>query len=277
MKLIPRLAKRTMKFFFHSRYRLARWTRKSRFFGDFVEKVAFENDDIIVIPKDGVVRSRNIEMNIDIPDAGDRTVLPSDAVKSVLRKMDGIFIMNFCICRRSNPCEDYPVDHGCIFLGEGIRNIPPEFGHVATPEEADAYLDECADLGLVHIMGRNKLDRLWLSTGRKNRLMTICNCCPCCCLWNMTRDISEGIGGAFKRMDGVEISADTEKCIGCGMCQDICFTKAVKIVDGKCTIDDSQCRGCGRCAERCPKDAITITYDESKVESEAERIASLFA
>jgi Fe-S-cluster-containing hydrogenase component 2 len=61
------------------------------------------------------------------------------------------------------------------------------------------------------------------------------------------------------------------------MCQDICFTKAVKVVGGKCTIEDSQCRGCGRCADRCPQDAITITYDEQKVESEAERIASLFA
>ena len=277
MKFIPRLTKRTMGLFFNSRYRLARWTRKSRLFGGFVRKVAFDNDDMIVLPRDDVARSKRVEMDIDIPDAGDRTVLPSDAVKAVFRKMDGIFIMNFCLCRKSNKCEDYPVDHGCIFLGDGIRNIPPEFGRIATPEEADAYLDECSELGLVHIMGRNKLDRLWLSTGRKHRLMTICNCCPCCCLWNVTRDISKDIGDAFKRMDGVEVSVDTGKCIGCGMCQDICFTKAVRIADGKCTIDDAQCRGCGRCADVCPQEAITVTYDEDKVESEAERIASLFA
>ena len=136
---------------------------------------------------------------------------------------------------------------------------------------------ECSELGFVHIIGRNKLDSIWLSTGDKKDLMTICNCCPCCCLWNMTRNISDEIGSLFKRMEGVTVTLESDKCIQCGSCSEICFTKAVKIVDGKCTIDDSQCRGCGRCAERCPKDAITITYDESKVESEAERIASLFA
>ncbi len=267
-----------MKYFFNARYRLARWTRKSRFFNRIVRKGLFDKDDMIVVPKDGVARTRRIEMDIDIPDAGDRTVLPSDVVKSVIRKMDDrIFIMNFCLCRRSNGCEDYPVDHGCIFLGNGTERIPPEMGHMATAEEAEAYLDECASKGLVHIIGRNKLDRIWLSTGKKNDLMTICNCCPCCCLWNVTRDISDDIGAIFKRMDGVEITADREKCIGCGLCQDICFTRAIKIVDGKCELDQAQCRGCGRCADVCMNDAITITYDEAKVESESDRIVSLFA
>ena len=277
MKIVPRVTVKVMRFFFNSRYRLARWTRKSGFFNRIVRRIMFDKDDMIVIPKDGVAVPRRITMDLDIPDAGDRTVLPSDAVKSVLRKMDGIFIMNFCLCRRSNSCEDYPRDMGCIFLGEGTKNIPPEFGHVASPEEAEEYLDRCAENGLVHIMGRNKLDRIWLSTGKKNRLMTICNCCPCCCLWNVTRDISQDIGGVFKRMDGVSVTADASKCIGCGMCQDICFTKAITIEDGVCIIDDPKCRGCGRCADVCPNEAIAVTYDEDKVESEANRIASLFA
>lgn len=277
MKLVPRLTVRTMGLFFDSRYRLARWTRRSKLFGRMVRKGFFDGDDMIVVPKDTAARSKRIEMDLDIPDAGDRTVLPSEVVKSVIRKIDDrIFIMDFCLCRRSNKCEDYPVDHGCIFLGNGTERIPPEMGHMATAEEAEAYLDECASKGLVHIIGRNKLDRIWLSTGRKNDLMTICNCCPCCCLWNVTRDISNDIGSVFKRMDGVEVSADADRCIGCGLCEGVCFTKAISITEGKSVLDQDQCRGCGRCADVCPNDAISITYDEEKVESESDRIVSLF-
>ncbi len=274
MKFIPRLTKRTMRFFFHSRYRLARWTRKSKLFGRFVEKVAFDKDDMIVIPKDDVAKSRRISVDIDIPDAGDRTVLPSDAVKSVLRKMDGIFIMNFCLCRKSNNCKDYPIDRGCVFLGKGTKKIPEKFGHVATKEEAKAYIDECTELGFVHIIGRNKLDSMWLHTGDKKDLMSICNCCPCCCLWNMVRDISDDISSTYRRMDGVEVSVDAERCIGCGKCEKICFTKAISIIDGKSVLDD-KCRGCGRCVEICPQDAISISFDDTKVESEIERIEKL--
>ena len=73
MKFIPRLTVRTMRFFFSSRYRLARWTRKSRLFGGIVRKVAFDRDDMVVIPKDDVARSRKIDMELDFDDAGDRT------------------------------------------------------------------------------------------------------------------------------------------------------------------------------------------------------------
>ena len=277
MKLVPRLTVRTMGLFFNSRYRLARWTRRSKLFGRMMRRGFFDGDDMTVVPKDAVARSKRIEMDFDIPDAGDRTVLPSEVVKSVIRKMDDrIFIMDFCLCRRSNKCEDYPVDHGCIFLGNGTERIPPEMGHMATAEEAEAYLDECASKGLVHIIGRNKLDRIWLSTGRKNDLMTICTCCPCCCLWNVTRDISKDIGSIFKRMDGVEVSVDADRCIGCGLCEGICFTKAIRITDGKCTLNQEQCRGCGRCADVCPSGAVSVTYDEDKIESESDRIVSLF-
>ena len=69
----------------------------------------------------------------------------------------------------------------------------------------------------------------------------------------------------------------TDACIGCGLCMDICFTKSIKIEDGKCVLDQDRCRGCGRCADVCPNEAITITYDEAKIESESDRIVSLFA
>ena len=272
MGIIARLSDRFLPFFFGTRYKLASMTRKHKRFGRLIERLFFDGDDMIVLPKDGVVRELNV--NIEIDSAGDRTVLPSDIIKGVIDRADDIFIMNHCLCRKSNKCEDYPIDHGCIFLGKGTHKIPKDFGHMATREEAKDYIDECSELGLVHIIGRNKLDSMWLNTGDKKDLMTICNCCPCCCLWNMVRDISDSIAGSYRKMDGVEVTVDTDKCIGCGMCQDICFTKAISIIDGKCTIDD-RCRGCGRCADICPDEAIAVKFDKNIVDSEIQRLEKL--
>ena len=271
VKIIPRLSARIVPFFFNTRYRLASMTRRHRHFGNLVRKWFFDGDEMIVIPKDNVV---TVDTNIEIDSAGDRTILPSDVVKELIDRADDIFIMNFCLCRKSNNCKDFPIDHGCVFLGKGTKKIPEKFGHVATKEEAKGYIDECGNLGLVHIIGRNKLDSMWLHTGDKKDLMTICNCCPCCCLWNMVRDISDDISETYRRMDGVSVSIDTEKCIGCGLCEDICFTKAIEIVNGKSTLND-KCRGCGRCADVCPNDAIRITFDQSKIDTEIERIGDL--
>ncbi|MBE6528815.1 MAG: 4Fe-4S dicluster domain-containing protein [Thermoplasmata archaeon] len=274
VKTISRISVRAVKPFFNTRYRLASWTRRSKTFNRIVRRVMFEGDDMVVIPKDTVVR-RTINTDISVDEPGDSTVLPSDVVKSLICRTDDIFIMNFCLCRRSNECENYDVGHGCVFLGKGVHKIPEEYGHLATKEEAVSYIDECGDLGLVHIIGRNKLDSLWLQTGDKKDLMTICNCCPCCCLWNMTRNISDEIGSKFKRMEGVTVSLDQDRCIGCGSCSEICFCKAARIEEGRFSIDQDICRGCGRCVEECPSEAITITYDDSAIDGIVERIGSL--
>ena len=273
--MIPYISVKGLSKVFWSRFGLAAFTKRSKLFNRVVTKTLFDGDDMVVLPMDDVVRARRIEMDMDFEDGGESTVLPSDIVKDIIDRSSDIFIMNFCLCRESNECDDFPRDRGCVFLGKGVHRIPEDFGHISTREEAKRYIDECTDLGLVHIIGRNKLDSIWLNTGHKRDLMTICNCCPCCCLWNMTRNISDEIGGVFKRLDGVSVSVDVDRCIGCGSCHDICFTKAVTIDNGKCSIDPGMCRGCGRCVEVCPTDSITLEFDGSVVGREVDRIHSL--
>ena len=271
--LVPRLSVAMVNRVFNTRYRLARMTRRFPRFGKLVRKIAFDGDDMSVIPKAGTART--VELNINIDNAGERNVVPTDLVKNVLRRSEKIFIMDFCLCRQSNECKDYPIERGCIFVGKGTERIPEKYGRFVPQEEACQYIDECDRLGLVHIIGRNKLDSLWLHTGKHTDLMTICNCCPCCCLWNMVRDIDGGIASAYRRMAGVQVSVDRDKCIGCGICLERCFVRAIRIEDGKCQLDDAKCRACGRCTEECPTEAITITFDPSVIDSESDRIYAL--
>jgi len=58
----------------------------------------------------------------------------------------------------------------------------------------------------------------------------------------------------------------TEKCIGCGRCQDLCRFDAVHfngaandVVDRTFTIDPVSCEGCKVCVEFCPVDAIEFS------------------
>ena len=276
-RFVPHASVKIVKHAFGWRFSLASATRRHRLYSRAVTKALFDGDDMIVLPKDRVSTRKTVETDIKAEDPSARTVLPSDVAKEILRRSEYIFIMDFCLCRRSSGCKDFPVEKGCIFIGNGTLRIPEDFGHMATFEEAAGHIDECGELGLVHIVGRNKLDSIWLNTGKKNDLITICSCCPCCCLWNVVRDVSGEIGSVYRKMESVEVSVDAGKCIGCGICTESCFVRAISIKDGKCSIDQEKCRGCGRCAEICPKDSITIAYDPAAVGTEAEKISALIS
>jgi MinD superfamily P-loop ATPase len=58
----------------------------------------------------------------------------------------------------------------------------------------------------------------------------------------------------------------TEKCIGCGKCQDLCRFGAIRfngqandVVDRTFSIDSVSCEGCKVCVEFCPVDAIEFS------------------
>ncbi|MDE6312205.1 MAG: RnfABCDGE type electron transport complex subunit B [Lachnospiraceae bacterium] len=45
-------------------------------------------------------------------------------------------------------------------------------------------------------------------------------------------------------------------CIGCKLCEKICETGAITVVDNVAHIDPEKCNNCGKCAEKCPKKII---------------------
>ncbi|OQY25694.1 MAG: 4Fe-4S ferredoxin [Anaerolineaceae bacterium 4572_32.1] len=248
VKLIQRL--------FPLRFLLARLT-KIPLMDRIVERLFFKGDDIFYLPQDKVIQvNETISRPAEI-------VLPSQVVEYFIENATHHWIMNFCICRDSAHCEDYPIELGCIFLGEAAQGINPRLGRRVTKEEALEHARRCREAGLVHMIGRNKLDTMWLGVGPGEKLLTICNCCPCCCLWRVLPHIAPQIGAKIRRMPGVTVTV-TERCVGCGTCtQGICFVDAIHLLSGQAVISDA-CRGCGRCVDVCPQKAIELVITDAR-------------
>ena len=59
--------------------------------------------------------------------------------------------------------------------------------------------------------------------------------------------------------DVVSLSLDTEKCIGCGRCEEVCPHGVFNITNKKAQIAEIDlCIECGACALNCPVNAIEV-------------------
>ena len=236
--------------------------------GSVVDWMLFEGDDLVYLPRDTALR---VEEAIDIPE---EVVLPSQVVEHFIEQANCHWIMDACLCRDASTCEDYPVELGCLFLGEAASGINPRLGRAVTKDEALEHVQRCREAGLVHMIGRNKLDTVWLGVSPAERLMTICNCCPCCCLWRMLPYLAPEIGAKVSRMPGVRVRV-TDRCVGCGACTlGICFASAIHLDSGRAHISN-ECRGCGQCVAVCPSEAIEITIEGTEaIDATIRRLAS---
>lgn len=224
------------------------------------------HDDAIYLPKDHV-----IAVHTPVASA-ESLVLPSQVVEHFVRQARFRWIMNRCLCRSASECRDYPVDLGCLFLGDAARQINPSLGRPATVEEALDHVARARQLGLVHMIGRHTLDSHWLGARPAERLMTICSCCPCCCVIGQLQHVPPQARQGIAPMPGVHVRV-TERCTGCGTCtQGVCFTNAITIPDGHAVIA-GLCLACGRCVEACPNQALELCVaDEAYVETAIHRL-----
>lgn len=239
---------------------------KIPFIGKIIDLLMFEDDNLIFLPRDRVIQvNKQVDQLTNI-------VLPSQVIEYFIQKANYHWIMNFCICRDSMQCKDYPISMGCLFLGESVLQINPQLGRQVNKEEALKHLKLCQEKGLVHVIGRNKLDSQWLNAKPGNTLLTICNCCPCCCLYRIIPHLKSSISSKMQRMPGVKVQVGN-KCIGCGICtKDVCFVNAIRLIDKRAIISN-ECRGCGRCVDMCPQNAIELTVEnEVYVKKTIERI-----
>jgi ferredoxin len=237
--------------------------------GAVIDQLLFKGDDIVYLPKEQTI---TINAAIDEPV---NMALPSQIVTHFIEQASYHWVMDFCICREAASCQEYDQQLGCLFLGEAVLKINPKFGRLVSKEAAFAHAERCRQAGLVHMIGRNKLDTVWLGVNPGEKLLTICNCCPCCCLWKILPALHPSIGDKVQRMPGVQLMV-TDQCAGCGTCtDDICFVDAISLKEGAAQISEA-CRGCGRCVEVCPNQAIELRIGDQTFASQTiSRLSSI--
>jgi hypothetical protein len=53
------------------------------------------------------------------------TALPVSIVEHFMNKASHHVILDYCLCRKGNGCRDHDIGIGCIFVGDGAREISP--------------------------------------------------------------------------------------------------------------------------------------------------------
>lgn len=55
------------------------------------------------------------------------------------------------------------------------------------------------------------------------------------------------------------VSVDSDKCVGCGVCEQVCPVGVFKVIDGKASVSNGDdCIKCGNCEGSCPAGAISV-------------------
>ena len=178
----------------------------------------------------------------------DNLAVPNEVLDYFIKEASHRVIANFCGCRDMSNCKDYPIGLGCMFLGEASRGIHPEFAHPASIEEALEHAQRWREAGLVIHLGYVPYDARFFEVGPANRLMSICGCCPCCCVSRFIQ---------YHRMPGIEVRV-SGSCNGCGICLKACPYGLIEIQGEKAQVA-LKCIACGRCVDTCPEKAIEVT------------------
>ena len=191
----------------------------------------------------------------------DPVVLPCRVVERLVAAVPDVFIMSACMCRTLCQCSDYLQDIGCMALGSPVSRMHPSHGHRATSSEAVRHDRRAARAGLVADVTHTWIDAVAFGLIPFNKLMFICFCDDCCCIFRThMRRRGPNLDRAYKRLPGISVAVDPERCDGCGLCVQRCFVGAMVLRGGRVQVGDS-CKGCGRCAEICPRQAVSLTLE----------------
>lgn len=259
---------------------ITQWPRKSKLIHRLLTKI--RNLPIIwdllrMTPMGGdyghaIPPDRVITINETLDSQGS-VILPNQIVDYFIDKAKYHVVMNYCLCRHSNKCHNFP-ELGCVFLGEAALKINPEQGRRVTKEEAMAHVKKTRKAGLIHMIGKLWMDSKTHGTSPGDKFMTICSCCSCCCITGILKYMPKQLTDRYPKLSGIKVTV-TDRCKGCGTCVNVCFGDQIQIKNNKAKIGP-ECRGCGRCVDICPQKAIELTItDEKFFEKAVQRLSAV--
>jgi ferredoxin len=193
-------------------------------------------------------------------------LMPEKMIDHFIDKAKVFYLQYNCMCRVFHDCQDHERTLGCMYMGDDSLTIsmPPEKGRFVSKEEAREHVKKSIENGLVPLFGRSPGETNAIGATDTGHIMSMCFCCPCCCVnGKIAKDATFAVQG-FTRMEGLTVEVDPNICVGCGTCLDVCVFVGRDVIDGKAVIDQERCLGCGRCERACPNGAINITIDDPK-------------
>jgi len=208
-----------------------------------------------------------IPMNLKVGDY-ESEVIPLKLMDYFIDKAGTIVIVQ-CPCRVTAGCKNHSIDLGCVWMGNGaanldLNNLPGgSKGRIATKEEAKEHARAALKDGLVPALGKLRGDaKLYNVLDYEDEFMNFCFCCSCCCVMAGMKYGNSDYKKHIKRMKGVMVTTDLEKCTGCGECFKVCIYNGLKLVKGKAVVTED-CIGCGQCELVCPTGAISTNFDDN--------------
>jgi uncharacterized Fe-S center protein len=183
-----------------------------------------------------------------------------DLAYALRRKTDRIFLTDsntLYVGQRSNAVEhirlawshgfrpdvlDVPVVIADGLIGRDKREGKGEYGRVAAPKVAAAFLESDALLCLSHVTGH-------VQTG----------------IGAAIKNLGMGCASRAGKLDQHSVAhprVAPKHCRNCGLCVQYCPSGAFIQAEGHILIDDRKCIGCGECIVVCKYGAIKVRWDE---------------
>ncbi len=183
-------------------------------------------------------------------------VLPYKLLRPLIESASARFLLDRCMCRENENCQNFPHEIGCLYLGEGAALINPALGRPVNAETALAHIERAMQLNLVPLIAHTVFDAYLLGIPYR-RMLTVCFCCECCCVVRHgLRMGPPAFWDIVTRLPGLSVEVN-DACNGCAACQEVCPVGAIQMVAGRAAVKDL-CKGCGRCVETCPVGAVSF-------------------
>ncbi len=229
-------------------YKLGLWLGRQPAFGKLIQPVFSSRiHQVTMLP-----------VNEPIP-RGEQVVLPYTLLAQLVERTSARFIMHECMCRLHETCQHFPVDLGCLFLGDGAALIHPTLGRLCSVDEAQQHILRGMQAGLYPLIAHTMIDSFTLGIPYR-RMLTVCFCCECCCV--VQRGLRKGpasLLNVVQKLPGLSMLVGDE-CVACGECLPSCPVSAISL-NGHGVEINGKCKGCGICVRACPLGAIRVELD----------------
>ena len=183
----------------------------------------------------------------------DGKLLPWQDWRALIRRNKTITVSP-CQCRTMWEALGVPYPEGqpmrtCLSLGEMAEYfIENGIGEQITPDEAIEIVEDIISKGMVveSICAKNA------------DIICCCHCESCGNLMGWRGCNGEGAAAQF--FSAYTLQYDTEKCIKCGLCANICPMHSITMDgEGGLCVMDKACVRCGQCVKVCPVGARLLT------------------